>query len=182
MSISTWFRSWFTRKPPAPVTPPPPPAPPNWTLPIAPLWLKLAAAELGFREVPGNRGIEKYIELAGIGKIGDPWCAIFANAMLQEAGIDGSHSDMARSFETAPNFVNLGGPALGCIVTMWRDSPTSGLGHVGFYTGENAKGIWIISGNDADGVREDPFDRKRITGYFWPKSQPFPIVGPITHG
>jgi len=117
-----------------------------------PPWLAKAESYLGFHERPGNRGIEEFIALAKCGEPGDPWCAIFVNACLEAAGVRGTRSAMARSFERDGNFVQLAGPALGAIATMWRGSPSSGSGHVFFYLGENDKGVLALGGNQSDQV------------------------------
>lgn len=145
----------------------------------APAWYARAEKEIGFHEVGENRGIERYITAARCGSIGDPWCAIFVNAMLELSNIDGTRSAMARSFETDADFVKLSGPALGCIVTMWRGSPSSGSGHVFLYDGEGPRGVRGIAGNEDDGVRRAFHDRSRITGYWYPRSQPQPQIGAI---
>lgn len=142
-------------------------------------WLDRAAALIGFKETGNNRGIERFIKSAKCGQLGDAWCALFVNAMLEECGIKGSRSAAARSFEKSPDFVKLAGPALGCIVTMWRGSPASGLGHVFLYDGENDAGVWGIGGNEDDGIRRTPHARNRIVGYFWPKGQPLPPIGAV---
>jgi uncharacterized protein (TIGR02594 family) len=149
-------------------------------LPESPEWLEWARRQIGFAEQRNNRGIQRFIGLAKCGSEGDPWCAIFINAALEASGIRGTRSPAARSFERDADFVKLSGPALGAIVTMWRGSRNSGKGHVFFYTGENAQGVWGIGGNESDGVREVPHDRSRITGYWWPASQPLPTnTGPV---
>jgi uncharacterized protein (TIGR02594 family) len=149
----------------------------------SPKWLDEAQDNIGFRETGVNRGIQHYITAAKCGSLGDPWCAIFVNAMLERNGIRGTRSPAARSFERDADFVKLSGPALGAIVTMWRGSRNSGKGHVFFYTGENSQGVWGIGGNESDGVREVPHDRSRITGYWWPGSQPLPTnTGPVRVG
>lgn len=145
-----------------------------------PKWLALARREIGWHEIGENRGIERYIKLGKCGAPGDPWCAIFVNAMLQAAGVAGSRSALARSFETNPNFVELNGPALGAIVTMWRGSRGSGSGHVFFYTGDARSGVVGIAGNEDDAVREAIHASSRITGYWWPKLAPAPThIGPV---
>src|SRR5262245_39076022 len=98
---------------------------PNETPPREPPWLTAAHKEIGFRERPGNRGIERYVSLAHAGSPGDPWCAIFVNAMLESAAYPGTRAAAARSFEHSQHFVRLEGPALGCIATMWRQSKAS---------------------------------------------------------
>jgi uncharacterized protein (TIGR02594 family) len=144
-----------------------------------PPWLAKAEIYLGFHERPGNRGIEEFIALAKCGEGGDPWCAIFVNACLEAAGVRGTRSAMARSFERDGNFVKLAGPALGAVTTMWRSSPLSGSGHVFFYLGENDKGVLALGGNQSDRVCRQYEPRARITGYWWPKSAALPKVGRI---
>ena len=154
-----------------------PPSPIKYGEP--PTWYKEAEKWIGFKEVGDNRGIEKFIAGAKTGSLGDPWCAIFVNYDLETVGVTGSRSAMARSFETNSNFVKLSGPALGAITPMWRGSPSSGQGHVFFYDGENSKGVRGIGGNESDCVKRSFHERGRITGYYWPKSQPLPQVKAI---
>jgi hypothetical protein len=104
----------------------------------APAWFKLGLHEIGFHETGTNQGIERYRAWRTAARSGDPWCAIFANAMLEQAGVPGSRSPSSQSFRTHPEFVRAAGPALGCIVVFWRGSKAIGQGHVGFYRGEDA--------------------------------------------
>jgi uncharacterized protein (TIGR02594 family) len=151
----------------------------------APAWFVAARREIGVRELPENRGpdIRRYIALAHCGAEGDPWCAIFANAMLESAGIRGTRSAMARSFEHDSNFIRLPGPALGCVVTFWRGEKSQGLGHVGFYNGEHAGLISTLGGNESDMVRvEDLASNARrfgLSGFYWPKSVRLPATGKL---
>jgi uncharacterized protein (TIGR02594 family) len=138
-----------------------------------------AASFIGFHEKPNNQGLEALIALAKTGEEGDPWCAIFVNACLESVGIRGTRSPAARSFEHDPNFVQLSAPAFGAIVTNWRGSPASGLGHVYFYAGEDAKGILALGGNQSDQVCYQYEPRNRVVGYWWPKSQLLPVIGPV---
>jgi hypothetical protein len=62
---------------------------------------------------------------------------------------------------------------------MWRGSPGSGLGHVFFYVGENARGILALGGNQSDQVCRQYEPRNRIVGYWWPKSVPLPKAGSV---
>lgn len=151
-----------------------------------PKWYDLALKEVGVKERPENRGpdIRRYISLAHAGSEGDPWCAIFANAMLESAGVPGSRSAGARSFEWDDvKFVQLKGPSLGAIVTFWRGSRRSGLGHVGFYAGETRTQINVLGGNEHDQVMIELLPKDGNTfgfsGYWWPKGQPLPKLGPL---
>jgi uncharacterized protein (TIGR02594 family) len=133
-----------------------------------PAWLTVARSYIGFHETGTNRGIQRFIALAHTGELGDPWCAIFANACLEQAGLTGTRSPAARSFENNQNFTRLDQPTLGCIVTLWRVSPSSGQGHVGFYVGEDGSNVTMLSGNDDDRVEIADHPRSRVTGYWWP--------------
>jgi uncharacterized protein (TIGR02594 family) len=101
--------------------------------------------------------------------------------MLEGAGIKGTRSALARSFERDSNFVKLSAPALGCIVTFWRGVKSQGLGHVGFYAGEQGGLIYTLGGNESDMVRVEPYrkigSKFGLSGYYWPKSVPLPALG-----
>jgi uncharacterized protein (TIGR02594 family) len=171
---------------PAPAPAPAPPAvPPAPAVPYAEApWVKLALHEIGFHEVGNNQGISKYIAMAHCGAEGDPWCAIFANAMLEQAGVPGTKSASSQSFRTDPNFVPLSQPARGAIVVYWRISKASGQGHVGFYWGEDATHVWTLGGNENDMVQIEALPKDSasfgLIGYWWPKGVALPKSGPVT--
>lgn len=148
-----------------------------------PLFFQNAVREIGTREEPENKGpaIRRYISLAHCGSEGDPWCAIFANAMIESAGMNGTRSALARSFEKHPKFIKLMKPVLGCVVTFWRKSKVSGLGHVGFYNGEINDYVSCVGGNESDMVREEMFPKLSnhfgLSGYYWPKDLALPSYG-----
>lgn len=120
-----------------------------------PAWLVRARTFIGFHETGNNRGIEEFISEAKTGSLGDPWCAIFANAMLESVGVRGTRSPAARSFEDNAHFSSTQ-PIVGCIVTFWRVSPDNGQGHVGFFLGQDANNVQLLSGNDDDQVEIAP--------------------------
>lgn len=140
-----------------------------------PKWLQLAAQEIGVREVGNNHGadIRRYINMAHCGVEGDPWCAIFANAMIEGSSLPGTRSASSQSFAHQPNlFRKMTEPALGAIVVYWRGSKQSGLGHVGFYCGERASYIYTLGGNEGDMVQIEPFpivaNSFGLVGFYWP--------------
>jgi uncharacterized protein (TIGR02594 family) len=167
------------------IIPPPAPAPkPAGAFAGAPPWFVAAMHEIGFHEVGNNGGLDRYIAMAHCGANGEPWCAIFANAMLESSGVTGSHSASSQSFRTDPHFVQLSGPALGAIAVFWRGSgPSSGIGHVGFYRGEDAASIWVLGGNESDMVQIEALPKSSssfgLTGYWWPRDVPLPAIGPV---
>ena len=62
--------------------------------------LSLAASQMGFNERDQQAAIQDYLQTGGANL--DPavtaWCAAFVNASLQQTGIKGTGSNMARSF------------------------------------------------------------------------------------
>lgn len=170
---------------PAPVVPirPPTPVAPTPKPTGTPAWYLWALHEIGFHETGNNQGIERYIGLANTGSLGDPWCAIFVNAALEKNNVPGSRSPSSQSFRTNPNFVQLPGPALGAITVFWRGSPSSGLGHVCFYRGEDELNVWGLGGNESDMVQIEAMAKSSasfgLIGYWWPKSVPLPAIDHI---
>lgn len=156
---------------------------PNWTLPR---WMELALKEVGQAEVPGaksNPRIIEYRTMAGLpfgamddGKV--PWCAIFVNAMLAQAGVKTSGSAMARSFVRHPDFIRIEQPMVGCITVIASPSRGAAAGHVFFYSAE--KGIMLqgLGGNQNDSVSVEMFRKANLVGHFWPKAVP-PLAAPF---
>jgi len=144
-----------------------------------PKWVSQGLKDVGFHETGDNQGIGEFIKQAHCGAIGEPWCAIWANAKLEQCQISGTRSASSQSFRHDPNFVQLPGPALGALAVYWRGSPNSGLGHVGFYMGETDTQILTLGGNESDAVREQFEPRAQLFGYWWPKSQSLPSGGVI---
>src|SRR5690348_18433643 len=100
-----------------------------------PAWITNGLKDLGFHETGNNQGIEKFIAQAHCGALGDPWCAIWANAKLEQSGITGTRSASSLSFRTDKNFTKLGGPALGALAVYSRGAPRLGQGRAGFHIG-----------------------------------------------
>jgi uncharacterized protein (TIGR02594 family) len=146
---------------------------------VAPQWVTNGMKDLGFHETRNNRGIEKFIAQGHCGKLGDPWCAIWTNAKLEQSGVPGTRSASSQSFRTNKNFIKLDGPALGAIAVYVRGKPKSGLGHVGFYMGETKSQVLTLGGNESDAVRQQFEPKTKLVGYYWPKSIDKPKGGAI---
>lgn len=174
---------------PAPKTDPAPAAGPPVAVPAPtapagdPDWLKKAIEQIGFHETGNNQGIDRYIAMAHCGQNGDPWCAIFENAMFEASGVPGTRSPSSQSFRTSPNFVKLERPARGAVAVFWRISKGSGQGHVGFYWGEDDTRVWTLGGNENDMVQIEALPKDSasfgLIDYWWPKSVPLPTTGPV---
>lgn len=138
-----------------------------------PKWLVMARAEVGVKEWKGrkhNPKIVAYFKDArhpGMKNDETPWCAAFVGAMLERCGVPSSGSLAARSYEKWGEACE---PAVGCVVTLWRGSPTSWQGHVGFYVGGAGSGrIRILGGNQNDAVNIQSFPEHRVTSYRRPR-------------
>lgn len=142
-----------------------------------PPWLAIARGYLGVREYsperPGPLGetsnptIEAWQSLAGIRRPDDtvPWCAAFVTGVMHEAGFD-FRTSSARAWGRFGK--PLAAPRPGAIAVLWRESPTSPHGHVGFFEREDARGIWLLGGNQGNAVTVRPYPRARLVGYRWP--------------
>lgn len=136
-----------------------------------PVWLRRARMEVGVSEIAGkqhSKRVLSYWELAKLPFTDDetPWCAGFVGAMLEDCGIKGTRSGMARSYE---KWGQPCGAVPGAVVIFWRGSKTSGSGHVGFVAGRDQYGnLLVLGGNQGDAVNIKPFSVDRVTAYRWP--------------
>ncbi|RWX72611.1 TIGR02594 family protein [Mesorhizobium sp. M2A.F.Ca.ET.039.01.1.1] len=148
-----------------------------------PAWIATARKYVGQREIKGPHHNPHILEWWK--DIGAPfkddetaWCGAFVGGVLAETGIKpppGAASSQA--YLKMP--VKLDRPAFGCVVVFWRNSPTSGLGHVGFVVGKDQHGnIMVLGGNQGDTVSIKPFalsgPNARIKGFRWPGIAPYP--------
>jgi uncharacterized protein (TIGR02594 family) len=153
--------------------------------PNEPRWFTWALHELGVRETPGKGSTDRilaYRKLAKIPLDGEdsvvPWCAIFANAALEQSGVKGSRSGAAKSFLDWG--VGLKKPVPGAVVVLNRPKGWAWQGHVGFYRGETADQVYLLGGNQGDAVSIAAFDKSRIVGIRWPVGVPVPLdAGPV---
>jgi uncharacterized protein (TIGR02594 family) len=144
-----------------------------------PFWLNTAINYLGTEEIPGRENNPiildwwKKIKQGGIKDDETAWCAAFVGGVLEERGITSSRSAGARSYQNWG--VKIAGPAVGAVVTFWRDDPKGWKGHVGFVVGKDQLGnLMVLGGNQQDGVNIKPFATARVLAYCWPKSMELP--------
>lgn len=147
-----------------------------------PRWLTIARAEIGVKEIAGaadNPRILEYHTTTTLRAREDevPWCSSFVNWCLQQAGIVGTRSAAAASWEA---WGAACGPTPGAIVVIRHiagpDGQATGSGsgnHVGFWTGADLAHIKLLGGNQSDAVKESlfPLSKYRIVAYRWPGSQ-----------
>jgi len=137
-----------------------------------PKWLELAWRDEGVREKKGslsNPKVMRYYKDVGADWVkgdGVAWCAAFVGSCLERAGLGSTRSLMARSYLKWGR--KIAHPKKGAIAVFSRGSNKS-LGHVGFYIGENARSIFLLGGNQSDGVNISTYPKSRLLGYRWPK-------------
>lgn len=138
-------------------------------------WVEIAKSYIGTKEIKGPQHNPKIVDMwklikrGGIKDDETPWCAAFAGACLELAGIVSSRFESAKSYLTWGT--KLDGPHYGCVVVFDRD----GGGHVGFVVGVDATGaLQVLGGNQQDMVKISTFGRDRVAknGYRWPSGIP----------
>lgn len=128
--------------------------------------LDVAARALGLNEGDKRAALQDYLTTGGANL--DPattaWCAAFVNATLQQAGYEGTGSNMARSFMEWGQAVDT--PQRGDLAVFTRGDPNGPFGHVGFFDGYNADGtIRVLGGNQGDAVSIASYDPSRLLGF-----------------
>jgi uncharacterized protein (TIGR02594 family) len=148
------------------------------------VWFKEARRLIGTREKPGagsNPAILDWAGAQGIPYRGDdiPWCGLFVGHCIS-ATLDREPTPSnvlgARSWE---RFGIKTQPTPGAVMVFWRQSTQSGLGHVGFYAGEDSGAYRILGGNQSDSVSLAWVDKSRLVAARWPAtvapSSPQPV-------
>lgn len=143
--------------------------PPGPGLKDDPLWLRLARRELGISEIAGpehNPRILEYHDHTSLDAERDEvhWCSSFVNFCIQQAGLTGTRSAMARSWLKWGRPIDE--PRPGCVVVLRRGKPPSG--HVGFFIKEENNRLFLLGGNQGDRVCIVSFPRWDVIGYRWP--------------
>jgi uncharacterized protein (TIGR02594 family) len=144
------------------------------TSPLLP-WMTEAENLMGTAEVLGPRSNPVILDWAknlDVHYSGDdvPWCGLFVAHCIGSTMPDEilpSNPLGARRWET---FGDPAAPRLGAVMVFWRKSLTSGLGHVGFYTGEDDTAYRILGGNQSDKVCLTWIAKDRFVKARWPRS------------
>lgn len=141
---------------------------PSLSLPV-PRWLVIALNEVGVKEIAGagtHPRISQYMQtvrLPASEPDETPWCSAFVNWCISQAGQQGTDSAAAKSWMGWGQKLTV--PTLGCIAVLWRDSPQSPNGHVGFRIRSEGGTIWLLGGNEDDQVMIKPYPVARVLCY-----------------
>lgn len=142
-----------------------------------PVWFKEALRLLGTRENPGSGSNPVILDWATdvnvMYKSDDiPWCGLFVGHCIA-ATLD--RESLPTNLLSARAWSRFGFntlPTLGAIMVFWRKSPQSGLGHVGFYAGEDEAAYRIVGGNQSDSVSLAWVSKQRLVSARWPATVP----------
>jgi uncharacterized protein (TIGR02594 family) len=146
------------------------------------VWYNEARRLMGTREVTGAGSNQKILDWAtslGIDYKDDDiaWCGLFV-AHCVGATLPGEV--LPANPLGARNWSRFGTacqPTLGAVLVFWRQSKTSGLGHVGFYYGEDADTFYVLGGNQSNMVSVARVPRARFLGARRPATvSPLPNV------
>lgn len=111
-----------------------------------------------------NKALSKY----GLTSTDDgsyPWCAIFVSFILNETGI-WKDKWLIRAMDFMKEFPVVSSPEFGKTLTLlWRETPTSGKGHIGWSINEYGATTNIFGGNQSDTVNISPFNKGRVKAY-----------------
>lgn len=124
--------------------------------------LEAAGEYLGLQEWPGakdNPQIVAMFDAVGHSGHGDEtaWCAAFVGAVLASLGLPHTGKLNARSYQTYGGSVKPQDARPGDIVVLWRGSPTSWQGHVGFFVRYDGDKVVMRGGNQGNKVSDAPY-------------------------
>jgi uncharacterized protein (TIGR02594 family) len=124
--------------------------------------------ELGVAEIPGEPNNPRILEYQKHSPdVPDDdeiaWCSDFVGWCVTWARLTPTHKATARSWLSWGESQIF--PAPGDICVLWRSSPTSWKGHVGFYVGGNRRIVVLLAGNQGNKVSVREFPRSRVLGY-----------------
>jgi uncharacterized protein (TIGR02594 family) len=143
---------------------------------VIPSWMHIALGELrrGVREnrskTQHNPRIVEYHKTTSFKNNADEvaWCSAFVNWCIQRAGMTGTGKGNARSWTDWGR--GLKTPAYGSIAVLWRESPQSWKGHVGFFLARRGPDkVLLLGGNQGNSVSIAAYPTKRVLGYRWPR-------------
>lgn len=144
-----------------------------------PKWILIAEGELGQHEISGdeNPRIIAYHATTTLHAMEDeiPWCSSFVNWCMEQAGIKGTNSALAKSWLNWGKSIVT--PVIGCICVIKKKQSGNDIAtgsssgyHVAFWLEEKEGRIHLLGGNQSDMVKMSSFNLEsyEIIGYRMP--------------
>lgn len=91
------------------------------------------------------------------------WCSASLNYVCKKLGYERSGKLDARSWLKMP--IKVLQPTMGDIIVLWRDSPSSWMGHVGLFISQDINTVYVLGGNQNNSISIQGYPRDRILGY-----------------
>ena len=153
------------------------------------VWYEEAKRLLGVREGPGaadNPVILDWADDLDIHYPHDdiPWCGLFVAHCVGSTLPDEPLPVNPLGAKNWGRFGQTSSAAPGAVLVFWRESPTSGKGHVGFYHGEDAAAYHVLGGNQGDRVSVARVAKNRLIANGIRRPSSFPVLagGPVSGG
>lgn len=147
-------------------------------------WLDACISKKGLHEQTNYEELRKFLKSDGK-TLGDPranpWCGDLVETCL---ALTLPNEVLPGNPYLAKNWANWGQlvvPTRGAIMSFWRQSPTSDLGHVAFYDSETADAYIVWGGNQDNKISKTTIAKNRLrrNGSRWPVTFPLPTTGAI---
>lgn len=134
-------------------------------------WMRHALKYVGQKEIAGKNGHNQVI-VSFFAKAKNPqikndetaWCSAFVNAIMFEAGWQGTWNLMAKSWLKWKYGDVVTVPRYGDIVIFDRTSDPA-FGHVAFFEKWDSQYIYVLGGNQGNMVKSSPYLRSRLRGF-----------------
>jgi uncharacterized protein (TIGR02594 family) len=144
-------------------------------------WYEEAKSLLGLKEIKGratNADIARWLKDLHAPWSDDEtaWCGSFVGHCI---GATLADEPLPANPFGARNWGKFGvrcDPQVGAVLVFWRNTKQSGLGHVGFYAGEDASNYHVLGGNQSDSVSVAKVPKVRFLDARWPKTAPFLVT------
>jgi len=101
-----------------------------------------------------------------------PWCGLFVGHCIGSTLDREALPSGLLSARAWGRFGVKAEPTPGAVMVFWRQSLQSGLGHVGFYAGEDESAYRILGGNQSDSVSLAWVSKARFVTARWPSTFP----------
>lgn len=150
----------------------------QFSIPSTMPWLQEAFHLLGTREKPGAGSNEAILgwahdlELTSYNDDDIPWCGLFVAHCIGSQLLEETLPGKPLGARNWAKFGNDTKPQLGGVMVFWRQSKTSGLGHVGFYWAEDDDAYHILGGNQSNAVTIARLQKDRLLEARWPITVP----------
>lgn len=149
------------------------------------VWFQEARRLLGMRERAGKESNATILDWAndlGIPYKSDDiaWCGLFVAHCI---GSSLPREPLPANPLGARSWLKFGArcrPSPGAVLVFWRGSPAGWKGHVGFYAGEEAGGVYhVLGGNQSDKVSIARISADRLLDARWPATVISNNSGPL---